>query len=139
MKIRVKKLNPNAVLPHRAHPTDAGFDIVATSRSYEAGCYVYGTGLAFEIPEGYYAELKPRSSVSKTMLILCNGTGTLDADYRGEVKFKFYPIVEHPNLYAVGDRIGQLILHKLEDYEFVESDELSDTERGTGGFGSTGS
>lgn len=138
MKIRIKKLNDRAIMPFKAYPTDAGWDIVATSRTYEGGCYVYGTGLAIEIPEGYYADLRPRSSISNTHLILCNGPGTLDSHFRGEIKFKFYPLNDHPNLYAVGDRIGQLVLKKIEDCEFEWSDELSETDRGKGGFGSTG-
>lgn len=138
MKVKFKKLKDKAVMPSKAHPTDAGFDLTATSRTYQGGCYVYGTGIAVEIPKGYYGELKSRSSISKTMLVLSNGSGTIDAGYRGELLMKFYPLIEHPNLPEVGDRIGQLIIHKLQNVEFVEADELSDSERGVGGYGSTG-
>lgn len=90
MKIKIKKLSSDAVMPTKAHPTDAGFDLVATSRNIDDyGNLVYGTGLAFEIPEGYVGFLFPRSSISKKNLILTNSVGVLDCHYPGEVTFKF--------------------------------------------------
>ena len=155
MKVRIKKLTENAVIPSKAHTTDAGFDLTATSRTLdEYGCVVYGTGLAFEIPEGYVGLLFPRSSNAKKDLTLSNSVGVLDSGYRGEVTFKFKPafrwdvdggicVGERSNemtllKYEVGDRIGQLIIMPIPDIEFEETEGLSETDRGIGGYGSTG-
>lgn len=147
MQVKVKKLVPEAVVPKYAKAGDAGLDLTAVSHGFEqndAGrkMQVYGTGLAFEIPEGHVGLIFPRSSISKTRLTLTNCVGVIDSGYRGEVKFKFAiddgarPTAE--NNYKVGDRIGQLIIIPYPQIELVESEELSDTERGSGGFGSSG-
>lgn len=144
MEIKVKKLVPEAVVPTRAHASDAGFDLVAVSRVIDGdGAIVYGTGLAFEIPEGYVGLVFPRSSVAKKDLVLSNCVGVIDAGYRGEVMAKFKmidPLVGHEVYYwyEKGDRICQIVFVKLPEVELVESDELSDSDRGTGGYGSTG-
>lgn len=163
MQVRIKKLNENAVIPQYAHPTDAGLDLVATSFEFDlkTGNYIYGTGLAFEIPEGYVGLLFPRSSISKGPLFLTNAVGVIDSGYRGEVTFKFKSSIRFPFLwdliklffnkgaaikinnlaegaYKVGDRIGQMIIVPYPHIEFEESEELSTTDRGTGGYGSTG-
>ena len=143
MEIKVKKLVPEAVVPTRAHGSDAGFDLVAVSRTLEAGAWVYGTGLAFEIPEGYVGLVFPRSSVAKKDVILSNCVGVIDAGYRGEVMAKFKvagPFVRSGgfSIYDVGERICQIVFVKLPEVEIVESDELSTSDRGTGGYGSTG-
>lgn len=161
MKIKIKKLCVEAVLPKYAKEGDAGMDLTATSKSYdEFGNVVYGTGLAVEIPKGYAGFLFPRSSVSKQDLSLANAVGVVDAGYRGEimVKFKFagsifnysdeeetfisnvveFPEFEELNAYEVGDRVVQIIIMPVPEIEFEETDELSDSSRGEGGFGSTG-
>lgn len=144
MVVKVKRLVPGAVLPKKAHKDDAGYDLVAVSRMVdEDGAVVYGTGLAFEIPEGYVGLVFPRSSVAKKDLILSNCVGVIDAGYRGEVtaKFKLHdPLVKHDEYhwYDVGDRICQIVFMKLPDVQLVESDELGESERGTGGYGSSG-
>ena len=161
MKVKVKKLNPAAVIPTKAHPTDAGLDLVATSCAIdEDGNIVYGTGLAFEIPEGYVGHIYPRSSICKQDLALSNAVGVIDSHYRGEVLAKFKPTLaanrfaphhtdkdtlvtarplRWPNrAYNVGERIAQLIIMPLPAVEMVEVDELSETDRGEGGYGSTG-
>lgn len=149
MKVKIKKLDKDAVMPAKAHPSDAGFDLVATSRKVdEDGNIVYGTGLALEIPEGYVGYVFPRSSISRKDVMLTNAVGVIDSGYRGEVMAKFkmtegkhhfagtpYPENE---IYAVGDRIAQLIIMPLPDIELEEADSLSDTDRGTGGYGSSG-
>lgn len=143
--IRVKRLVPEAVLPKKAHASDAGFDLVATSCKVEDGMYVYGTGLAFEIPEGYVGLVFPRSSIAKKDLILSNSVGVIDSGYRGEVMAKFHQARrmfemgsdENP-AYKVGDRICQIVIVQLPEFEMVESDDLSDSDREAGGFGSTG-
>ncbi len=157
MKVKIKKLSPSAHIPTKAHATDAGFDLYAASRKLDDdGNIVYGTGLAFEIPEGYAGLVFPRSSISKQCITLTNGVGVVDAGYRGEVmaKFKisqkagsieregehFFAMPTFPGcrVYEVGERIVQLIILPIPQVEFVLSDELSDSERGAGGYGSSG-
>lgn len=152
--VKVKRLSKNAVMPTKAHPTDAGFDLTATSRTIdEFGNIAYGTGLAFEIPEGYVGLIFPRSSICKQDVALSNAVGVIDCHYRGEVTFKFRPALiayskwdgKHDGIfrrfgkdYKVGDRIGQLIIMPRPEIELEEAEELSDTDRGTGSYGSTG-
>lgn len=139
MKVRIKKLVEEAVVPKKAHSTDAGFDLVATSVGFEDGCWVCHTGLAFEIPEGYMGLMFPRSSISRKDMILANAVGVIDSHYRGEVtgKFRLAGMVEFPK-YRVGERFAQMIIIPYPEIEFIEADELSETDRGTGGYGSTG-
>lgn len=144
MVVKVKKLVPGAVLPKKAHKDDAGYDLVAVSGGWVEGerLYVYHTGLAFEIPEGYVGLVFPRSSVAKKDLILSNCVGVIDAGYRGEVTAKF-GLAQRPQLrgdliYHAGDRIAQIVFVKLPDVQLVESEELGESERGTGGYGSSG-
>lgn len=144
MVVKVKKLVPEAVLPKKAHASDAGFDLVAVSREIDNdGAAVYGTGLAFEIPDGYVGLVFPRSSVAKKDMVLSNCVGVIDAGYRGEVmaKFKFLDHLEllvNHRWYGVGDRICQIVFVKLPDVQLVESEQLGCSDRGTGGYGSTG-
>lgn len=137
MKIKIKKLSENAVIPTYAKNGDAGMDITATSVE-EAELYIsYGTGLAFEIPEGYVGLLFQRSSVSKTALSLANAVGVLDSGYRGEVSYRFKKVLNGP-VYKVGDKIGQIMILPYPKIELEEVTELSSSERGSGGYGSTG-
>lgn len=143
MEIKFKKLHENAVMPSKAHPTDAGFDLVATSKSVDGyGNIVYGTGLAVEIPEGYVGLLFPRSSICKISLALTNSVGVIDSCFRGEITFKFKPTLSSftkaNTSYEVGDRLGQMIILPYPTVTFIESDTLSETDRGEGGYGSTG-
>ena len=144
MKVKIKKLHENAVIPSYAKPGDAGMDLTATSRSTDdIGNIVYGTGLAVEIPEGYVGLIFPRSSNAKTDLYLTNHVGVIDSGYRGELMFKFRKSDSAKNfqearLYEVGDRVGQLIIIPYPAIEFEEVEELSNSERGEGGFGSSG-
>ena len=130
-------------MPTKAHATDAGFDLYCTSKevNWEKGQLVCHTGLAFEIPEGYVGLLFPRSSVSNKPLMMANSVGVIDSCYRGEVTAKFNVTVLHElygNCYQVGDKIAQMIIIPYPAIEFEEADSLTDTERGTGGYGSTG-
>ena len=141
MIVKIKKLHDNAVIPAYAKPGDAGLDLVATSiddDSYDN--IIYGTGLAVEIPEGYVGFLFPRSSNSKTDLYLTNHVGVIDSGYRGEIMFKFRPIngIQDACIYAVGERIGQIVILPYPSISFEEVEQLSSTERGEGGYGSTG-
>ena len=142
MKVNVKKLDSSAALPTYSKHGDAGMDLTATSKSYdEHGNVVYGTSLAFEIPAGFVGLLFPRSSNTKKDLILGNSVGVIDSGYRVEVVFKFKAALKEnhrmKNLYNVGDRIGQIIIMPYPQIEFNLVDELSTTDRGIGGFGST--
>lgn len=150
MKIKFKKLNEKAIIPTRAHATDAGFDLVAVSKDFDHvhGCIVYGTGIAVEIPQGYVGLVFPRSSIAAHALTLTNSVGVIDSGYRGEIMAKFVPTTA-PILaisgngadmyYNTGERIAQLVIMPIPEIEFEEVDTLSDSERGTGGYGSTGS
>lgn len=142
MEVRIKKLSDFASMPKKAHESDAGFDLVATTKTFdENGNVVYGTGLAFEIPEGYVGLLFPRSSNAKKDLLLSNSVGVIDSCYRGEVLFKFKTTQLQGKIYKtyeIGERIGQLIILPYPNIEFVKVKELSDTERGCGGYGSSG-
>tara|TARA_R100000908_G_C3737536_1_gene134938 strand:+ start:881 stop:1297 length:417 start_codon:yes stop_codon:yes gene_type:complete len=137
MRIRVKKLHQDAVIPQYAHFGDAAVDLVAT-RKWEDDCgnVCYGIGLAMEIPENHVGLLFPRSSVSKTDLRLCNSVGVIDAGYRGEIMLKFDKNGDAE--YEVGDRVGQLMLVPIPSIQFVQVVNLPNSDRGLGGFGSTG-
>ena len=142
MKVRIKKLNENAVIPTYAKDGDAGMDLVATSIISTTSTQItYGIGLAMEIPKGFVGLIFPRSSVRKTRLMLSNCVGVIDSGYRGELQATFNKINQDSvseNDYKVGDRIAQIMIIPHPDIQFEEAGELSDTERGEGGFGSTG-
>ena len=152
MKIRIKKLNEAAAMPTRGTQAAAGFDLYATEETE----LLYGqptkvpTGLAFEIPEGYVGVVYSRSSSAKNGIVIT--PLLVDADYRGEV-FVLASLVQHYQIsdggvcymgkqdqYVVhkGDRIAQIRIEKLIDTEYEWADELTETARGTGGYGSTG-
>jgi len=140
VKVKVKRLCDGAVLPSRAHEGDAGFDLVAVSvdEDRKRGIVTYGTGIALEIPEGYVGLLFPRSSVYRHQLQLSNGVGVIDAGYRGEVMLKYRIVQPHISRYGIGDRVGQLVVLKLPKVSIEEVGELDGSDRGDGGFGSTG-
>ena len=163
MKVRFKKLHPDAVVPFKKYPEDFCYDVVATSEEQIApNVWKYGIGLAFEIegkPEDLVVEnefgkellripqgrdwnvsidLRPRSSIYKTGMVLSNAVGTVDDLYRGEVSAIFYHVFPNMPRYRVGDRIGQIKLGITLPLEFEEVDELGETARGDGGYGSTG-
>jgi dUTP pyrophosphatase len=170
MRINIKKLHEDAIIPTYSKVGDAGLDLTAISRDLmtndntTADYIEYGTGLAIEIPQGYVGLIFPRSSLSKKDLILANHVGIIDSNYRGEIKFRYkvdatYDIITlnknlaelivkdidneildifNSHIYEIGDRVGQLIIIPYPQIEFTEVEELSETNRGTGGFGSTG-
>lgn len=141
MDVKFKKLNDEAVIPHYAKPGDAGLDLTATSKEWNDSfqCWVYGTGLAVEIPEGYVGLVFPRSSIRKYSLALTNCVGVIDSGYRGEIMCTYRPQGAGSNLsYKVGEKICQLIIMPYPAINPIEADVLSETERGEGGHGSTG-
>lgn len=143
MKLKFKKLSEAAILPRKANPADAGFDIVATEKYFdEYGNVCFKTGLAIEVPEGYVGMLFSRSSIYSKAQVLSNSVGIIDSGYRGEIEFKFKILKEHVTkqtiAYMPGDRIGQLIVLPLPQFEPVFVDELDNTNDRGGGFGSSG-
>ena len=138
MKVRIKRLHPDAVIPKYAKAGDAGMDLTAVEMGREWNIVTYKTGLAIEIPEGHVGLLFPRSSVYKTSMVLSNCVGVIDSGYRGEIMLKFRS-TESNKAYEVGDRVGQLIILPYPQVEFEEVENLSSTDRGSGGYGSTGS
>lgn len=169
MEVKFKKLSDKAVIPTKAHPTDAGFDMTAVKVNITDNYVEYETNIALEIPDGYVGLLFPRSSNSKKDLLLANSVGVVDSCYRGDVKFRFkrilMPVMQDvmiapptgdiltdakntrkvPGLayrddfiYKVGDKIGQLVIMPIPEITLVETDELTETDRGDTGFGASG-
>jgi dUTP pyrophosphatase len=147
MKVRIKKLNPNAVTPFKTYEKDFCYDCIATSCEEVApNVYKYGLGFALEIERSINwkhtdislsIDARPRSSIWKTGMILSNCEGTIDELYRGEISAVFYHVMPNMPRYKVGDKIVQIKIGITEPIEFEEVNELSETERGQGGFGST--
>jgi dUTP pyrophosphatase len=139
--VKIRKVHPDAVLPKRAHPTDAGMDVTAISMEMTEDYIEYDTGLQFQLPAGYVMLIFPRSSNSKKDLLLCNSVGVLDAGYTGNLKFRFKLTTEGytEKIYNPGDKIGQIVILPYPEIKFIETEEFDETDRGSGGFGSTGS
>lgn len=156
ISLNIKKLEAEAVLPKKAHPADAGLDLTCTRREVdEYGNIVYHTDIAVEIPDGCVGLLFPRSSNCKKDLWLTNSVGVIDSNYRGEITFKYRPIDTYSNdyleddkcrinynnkghIYEAGDRVGQLVVIPIPDVIVNEVEKLTETDRGDGGYGSTG-
>jgi len=138
MKVKIKKLHEDAVIPGYAKDGDAGMDLTAVDVESDGGVITYKTGLAVEIPRWHVGLLFPRSSVYKTGQSLTNCVGVIDSGYRGEIMLKF-TLSPYQREYEIGDRVGQLIIMPYPKVEFEEVEELTETSRGKGGYGSTGS
>jgi dUTP pyrophosphatase len=144
LNVNFKKLHSDATLPVYSSQGAAALDITCVARFWDEDTqnFVYDTGLAVEIPEGYVGLLFPRSSIANTQLMLSNAVGVVDSDFRGNILFKFrdleYGTLFDGTVYKPGDRIGQLIIIPIPQVIPAFVDELSSTERGGGGFGSTG-
>lgn len=137
--VKIKLLHPNARIPKKTIDTDACYDVVAVSKEdLGDGRIHYGLGFALEIPKNTQLDLRPRSSIHKTGLILSNCIGTGDEEYRGEYQAFFYHVIPTLPPYEIGDRILQIQLRTREDVIFKEVQVLSNTTRNTDGFGSTG-
>ena len=166
MNINFKKLSPNAVTPTYANNdnTNAGLDLTAISYTNTENYIEYDTGIAVEIPVGYFGLLVPNSRVSKFDLILANCAGIIDSNYRGSIKLRYkitkpevqprpilqlkkflglvtdieeINVLDIPTVFQVGDVVGQLLILPIPTIDMIEVSELSDTVRGDGGFGST--
>jgi len=156
MQVKFKKLHPNAVTPSYAKAGDAGLDLTAVSVNYTKNYIEYCTGIAIEIPEGHVGLLVPRSSVTKTGLIMKNSIGVIDSGYRGEIRARYtlslrtdldsvridpkdkFEETQEQLIYNTGERIGQLIIVPIPTIELQEVEELSTSDRGTGGYGHSG-
>lgn len=141
--IQWQKLRPDAVIPTKAHDTDAGWDLTVLEKvkTFAGICDLYDTGLAIRPPPGYYTEIVARSSISKTGHIIANGIGIIDEGYSDSLKVALIRLTEgEPGPIKLPCKIAQLIFRKREDLylEAVEVDSLDETPRGTGGFGSSG-
>jgi len=142
MNLKVKRLQPEAQLPHRVTMGSTGFDLYACiddggSIQLNPIPKMIGTGIAIEVPPGYDAQIRPRSGLSAKGIGVT--LGTVDSDYRGEVMVTMYMLTPGVSFEVKHrDRIAQLVIHKLADVKIIESEELSTTERGSGGHGSTG-
>ena len=140
MEIKIKKLHPKAVIPQKAHPTDAGFDLTAVDHwpsKLNDKCFIYKTGLAFEIPPGHVMLIFPRSSIYKVDTMQANSVAVIDSGYRGEVSV-ILTKNDYGAPYRNGERIAQAVIIPYPEINFIEAEELSESDRGTGAFGSTG-
>lgn len=142
MEIKIKKMNKNAVMPNKAHKNDAGFDFTAIEEHIDVTnrTLTYNLGWAVEIPDGHVGLLFPRSSISNKDISLANSVGVIDSGYRGELVAKFKNNVPmKARKYDVGERVVQLVIIPIPQIDLVVVEELSESKRGTGGWGSTGS
>jgi dUTP pyrophosphatase len=139
--VRFKKLRPDAVLPEYKTPGAAGMDLVACVDEpvllWPDAVACISTGLAMELPPGWEAQVRPRSGLAVKGVAVANAPGTVDCDYRGEVKVILRNHGEQLVVHK-GDRIAQLVIARVAQAKLVEVDELSESVRGAGGFGSTG-
>lgn len=138
--VKVKKLVDNAVIPSYSKVGDAGMDLTITSvKENTTSSVSYGFGIAMEIPVGYVGLVFPRSSVRNQDLILSNCVGVIDSGYRGEIQATFKKTNGSDSIiYNVGDRGAQILILPYPKIYMTQVPELSNSERGTGGFGSTG-
>jgi dUTP pyrophosphatase len=142
MKVNFKKIHPGVPTPKYARPGDACIDLtaVAVEVNTEHDYIEYKTGIAVEIPDGFVGLMYPRSSVTNHFLMMKNSVGVIDSGYRGELKVRFqstFPGLDE-NIYVIGDRVAQLLILPIPQIEIEIVDELSDSVRGTGGYGSSG-
>ena len=150
MDIKIKKLRPDAVIPQYAYPGSSGFDLVAIEDYivYPGHTVLVKTGLAFSVPVGFELQVRPRSGLSlKTKLRICNSPGTVDSFFHGEVcviieniqePFSYGGVRTPPYEIKKGDRIAQGVICPVYQANFVEVEDLGESERGTNGFGSSG-
>ncbi|WP_167305338.1 dUTP diphosphatase [Saccharomonospora piscinae] len=142
MQVLISRVDPDVTVPSYAHPGDAGADLVTTSdvRLEPGERAVVGTGVAVALPDGYAGFVHPRSGLAaRTGLSIVNAPGTVDSGYRGEIRVCLVNLdPREPIALRRGDRIAQLVVQRVERAEFVEVEQLDETVRGAGGYGSTG-
>jgi dUTP pyrophosphatase len=143
MKVRIKRLREDAFLPAYAHgpSEDAGLDLRAVDETALAPGVprLVPTGLAIALPAGYEAQIRPRSGLAlQHAITLPNSPATIDPGYRGEIRVVMFNLSPADYVIEKGDRIAQLIVARYEAVEWAEGDELGESQRGAGGFGSSG-
>lgn len=140
MSIKFIKIVEGAKIPSFATSNDVGMDLVAIRKikEYDNGVILYGTGLKVRPPDNYYVEIVPRSSIIKTGWILANNVGVIDPDYTGELMIAMVKIDENAEELELPFCKMQLIVRKIHKFEIEETSDIIETERGSGGFGSTG-
>lgn len=139
--VKIQKLHPEAIIPERATVGSSGFDLVSVeNKKIEPRQVVMvKTGLAIELPEGFEAQIRPRSGLAKNKgLTVANSPGTIDNDYRGEICVLLVNLTDTPQNVGFGDRIAQIVFQQLPDVWLRVVSSLEETERNDGGFGSTG-
>ena len=141
MTLRFKRIHPDAVLPAYAHPSDAGMDLRSVDElviSPGKRALVH-TGLVMLLPPAYEAQVRPRSGLAlKQGVTVLNSPGTIDSGYRGEVGVILINLGEDPFVVKPGDKIAQLVIAPVTQPQIVETEFVDETDRGVGGFGSTG-
>src|SRR3989344_2401033 len=139
MEIKIKKLHPEAITPSQAYVMDAGMDLFAVRDTVVSvgGTVIISTGIAMEIPEGYAGLIWDKSGLAVNHGLKIFG-GVIDAGYRGEVKVGIGNFNSREYVIKAGNKVAQMLIQKIESPRIVVVDELSDTSRGDGGFGSTG-
>ena len=144
MRVKIKRLDPKAVIPFKTYDRDFCYDCIAVSEEEVApNVWKYGLGFALEIEDREIdiipsAEIRPRSSIWKTGMVLSNSVGTVDEPYRGEISAVFYHVMPNMPRYKVGDKVCQLHITTTERIDFELVEELTPTNRGCNGYGSTG-
>jgi dUTP pyrophosphatase len=140
MKVKIKKASPDVPTPAYQTAGAAGCDVTSTEnvRLIPGLPTIVSTGLFLEVPEGYECQVRPRSGLATKGITVMNSPGTIDSDYRGELKIILINHGDYSRDVAIGDRIAQLVFAPVTRAEFEVVDDLSDTSRGAGGFGSTG-
>lgn len=141
MTLRFKRIHPDAVLPAYAHPSDAGMDLrsVADVVIPRGGRALVPTGLVVLLPPGYEAQVRPRSGLAlKRGVTVLNAPGTVDSGYRGEIGVILANFGEDDFAVKRGDKIAQLVIASVTQPQVAEADVIDETDRGAGGFGSTG-
>ena len=143
MKVRIKKLSDRAIIPTYGSAGSAGGDLYSAEENEvliePSQTVLIGTGLAVEIPDGYVGLVYARSGLAtKSGLAPANKVGVIDSDYRGEIKVALHNHSTEPKVIAKGERIAQMVIAPYLKVEYDEVEDLSDTVRGEGGFGSTG-
>jgi len=141
--LKIQRHFPDMPLPAKGHATDAGFDLTAMAvETLRPRVFAFDSGVSVQVSDGYYCEVVPRSSIVKTDFMLANSVGVIDADYRGRIRVVMRFLGEGDGeaeaQELVGTRISQLIVRKCEIVRVEAADDLTETERGVGGFGSTG-
>jgi dUTP pyrophosphatase len=141
IKIKIKKINPEAIIPHYSHEGDAGMDVYSVEDILinPNERKLISTGLTFEIPRGFEIQIRPKSGLALNHgITILNTPGTLDSGYRGELKVILFNTSNKSYQVKKGEKIAQIILAKYEEAEIEETNELTQTTRAEGGFGSTG-